>query len=230
MAFPVALIPALFQAGVGVKQMLSGNKDLRNLERPTYETPKEMLTALGLSKAEFADPRFAGQSQVEAQTGLAASQALQAAQNRGAGMQSVGQIASATNQSHQGIAAQVEQSQRSDLQNYQNMLGLISQYRDKEFQMNEFAPYMDKYNEAREQRGAGQENIFGALDGMAVVTQRLLGNNNAPVMAPAQAAQSAGTATMRSSVFDNYLRSQMGNIQKGTAMWQHGIKKLNKSL
>lgn len=233
MPFPVALIPALFQAGVGAKQLISGNNELKNLERPEYKMPTEMLTALGLSKAEFADPRFAGQSRAEAQAGLGAANALQAAQNRGSGMQLVGQIAAAANNEQQAITAMAEQSQRADQTNYQNMLGLISQYREKEFQMNEFSPYMDKYNEAREQRGAGQENIFGALDSMAIVTQRLLGNDQGyakPAQTPVQSAETAVQSQKTSSVFTKFLMSQLKNIPTATNYWNTGMNNLNKAL
>lgn len=166
------MIPALFQAGVGIAQQMK-SKDLADrTQRPEYKTPDELIAAVGLSKSQFADPRFAGQAQLEAQVGQNLSQALEVAQSRGSGMQQVAAIAAAGNQASQDIAAEQAKQQRSDLMDYQNMLKILAQSRDTEFQLNKFAPYSDQYNEAREMKGAGQQNLFSALDSLAAITGR----------------------------------------------------------
>lgn len=208
MPFPISLIPAIFQAGTGLTQLFGGDSELADLKRPEYKIPTEAKMALGLSKSEFADPRFAGQSQLEQQTQQNLAQALEAAQNRGSGMQQVGQIAATGNQAAQDIGAEAARQQRSDLGSYQNMLKLMSDYREKAFQMNEYAPYMDKYNESRERIGAGQENIFGSLDKMATVMNRMLGaGGQGPT--PAQSAASALQSSQFSNFWDKKLSQAM---------------------
>lgn len=214
MPLPLALIPSIFEAGVGLTQLFGGDDQLKNLERPKYETPKEMLTALGLAKAEFADPRFAGQSQMEAKVDQNVSQALQVAQSRGSGMQSVAGIAAAGNQAQQDIGAEAARQQRADREGYQNMLRLISDYRDKEFQMNEFAPYMDKYNEGRERIGAGQQNIYTALDQMSAITSRLLGAGQQDPMAAAGAALQGAQNSRNLSAMDKYWADKFSLISR----------------
>ena len=210
MAFPLALIPALFQAGVGIKQMIDANKELNNLERPIFETPEAVKQATALSKREFADPRFAGQAQLEAQVQQNASQALETAQRRGSGMQNVAGIVAASNQAAQDIGAEAARQQRGDLQNYQNMLQLMAGYKEKEFQMNEFAPYSDQYNEAREQRGAGQQNVFQSLDALAAISGRMFSPQSqpSPVDAALQANQSQ-QFTHKNDFADELLAKQM---------------------
>ncbi len=214
MPLPLALLPSLFEAGVGLTQMIGGNDQLAGLKRPEFKTPKEALTALGLSKAEYADPRFAGQSELENQVDLNSANALATAQGRGAGMQTVGAIASAGNKAQQDITAEAARQQQADRFSYQNMLQLIAGYREKEFQMNEFAPYMDKYNEGRERIGAGQENVFGALDQMSTVMSRLLGAGQTDPLASAGAALQSSSHSKSMSAFDQYWASKFSQISK----------------
>lgn len=210
MAFPLALIPALFQAGVGIKQMIDGKNDLENLNRPEYKTPKELLTAVGLSKSEFANPRFAGQNQAEATVQQNLSQALESARQRGSGMQAVGSIVAAGNQAAQDIGAEAARQQTSDLRNYQQMLQILGQSRDTEFQMNKFAPYSDKYNEGREQIGAGQQNTFQALDSLATITGRMMSaQQGTPPAEAAQQAAASNSFTKQNEFSDVLLTKQM---------------------
>lgn len=188
------------------KQMEAENK------RPEYKTPKELLTALGLSKLQYSDPRFAGQAQAEAETGLAQSQALNVAQSRGSGMQQVAGIAAAGSKASQNIAAEAARQQNNDLRNYQNMLRVLSASRDTEFQMNKFAPYSDKYNETREMRGAGQQNLFSALDAASAVSARMLQATQQqvqPVDAAVQASNDMSATNTQNKYIDVLLAKQM---------------------
>ncbi len=207
---PVALIPYLYQAVTGIAQSEDSKDELKNLKRPTYKTPSEVTQALTLSKREFSDPRFAGQAQLEAQVQQNASQALETAQRRGSGMQNVAGIVAANNQAAQDIGAEAARQQRGDLQDYQNMLQLMAGYKDKEFQMNKFAPYSDKYNEAREMKGAGQQNTFQALDALSAIAGRMMSpeGQTSPVDAATQSASSQ-QFTKTNDFADEVLAKQM---------------------
>lgn len=214
MPFPLALIPALYQAGVGISQQVDAKYMAERNQRPEYKTPQELLTALGLSKAQFADPRFAGQAQLEATVGQNLSQALEVAQSRGSGMQSVAGIAAAGNQASQDIAAEQARQQRADLGDYQNMLKIIAGSKDTEWQLNKFAPYSDRYNEAREMKGAGQQNLFNSLDQLAAITSRFSSAENgsaAPDISSiaTTAAKNAAASTAGSKYVDVLLAKQM---------------------
>ena len=80
--------------------------------------------------------------------------------------------------------------------------------------MNEFAPYMDKYNEGRERIGAGQENVFGALDQMSTVMSRLLGAGQTDPLASAGAALQSSSHSKSMSAFDQYWASKFSQISK----------------
>lgn len=207
---PVALIPYLYQGVVGLTQQMDSDYERSRLKRPTYKTPEEVTQALTLSKREFSDPRFAGQAQLEAQVQQNASQALETAQRRGGGMQNVAGIVAANNQAAQDISAEGARQQRGDLRDYQNMLQLMAGYKDKEFQMNKFAPYSDAYNETREMKGAGQQNTFQALDALSAVAGRMFSADSQipPVDAAAQAASSQ-QVTKTNDFADEVLAKQM---------------------
>lgn len=214
MPLPLALIPALFQAGVGIAQQMDAKDAAKNNVRPEYKTPQELLSALSLSKSQFSDPRFAGQAQLEASVGQNLSQSLEAAQSRGNGMTQVAGIAAAGNQANQDIAAEQARQQQNDLGNYQNMLKIIAGSKDQEWQLNKFAPYSDKYNEMREMKGAGQQNLFSALDSMAAITGRFssAAAGNQPVNIPAVASSAAAanqTSQQQSQYVDVLLAKQM---------------------
>lgn len=66
--------------------------------------------------------------------------------------------------------------------------------------MNKFAPYSMQYNEAREQVGAGQQNLFSALDRLASVGSTFLssyvgGNGITAGAGQAAAAAQGGAGT-----------------------------------
>lgn len=195
MPIPFALIPAAIQGLVGVRQLLGGNDQLNSLERPVYEIPGEARQTTGLARAEYADPRFAGQANLERQTNLNTANALETARARGGGQYQVGAIQSQANQASQQIAAEQARQQRQDRDQYMNALRIMSQYRDQEFQLNKMAPYMDQYNEARERIGAGQQNIFGAFDTAATIATRLLSASQGQGLNGQVVNQASGSST-----------------------------------
>ena len=60
----------------------------------------------------------------------------------------------------------------------------MADYKDQQFQMNEFAPYAQAYQEGRQMTGAGFENIYGALSGIANITMANQYANQDPAALP----------------------------------------------
>lgn len=215
MAFPLALIGAIYQAGVGIGQQMDAKAMEAANVRPEYKTPEPLKQATAISKAAFADPRFAGQAQLEAQVGQNLSQGLEAAQSRGNGMAQVASIVAAGNQANQNIAAEGARQQRQDQADYQNMLKIMAASKDQEWQLNKFAPYSDKYNEAREMKGAGQQNLFAAMDSIAAVTSRFQGaGGQQDTTMAANAALSSNATTQSQQYSDVLLAKQMAQWNK----------------
>lgn len=193
----LAAIPQVFKGIAGGVQMFSGARDLRHLHRPTYEIPKEMGRATGIAAAAYADPRMPGEDFARQNIDLSASSALNAAAESGTpGL--ITAIQANRDQSSGALAAQSAQYQQSDADRYRDALGRMAEYRDQAWQMNKFAPYVDKYNEARQKLGGGAQNLYGALDGLgSIAMMHMAGAAPIPSMQ-----QRAGDATSRSMFND----------------------------
>lgn len=198
--------------------MIGGRNQIKNLDRPEYKIPDEILKAVEISRANAADPRFAGQSNLERQVALNQANALNAAASAGKGMYQVNAIQAQANQAAQNIGAEQARQDRQDRADLSNMLGVLAKYKDQEWQMNKFAPYQDKYNEGRERIGAGMENIYGGLDNAALIATRLLSATQGQGgFADANAIPSAAAAGTQNMQRSDYLDSQIANFMRRIA-------------
>jgi hypothetical protein len=169
---------SIFQLITGAKQKKQANQLQQQLEalqnqRPEYSTPQEVLTATALSRQAFADPNMPGQ-------GAMLDRASLSSQNAAAGAAAGGDpfgaaIAAQANldRTNESIGAQSASFAENARINYQGQLGVLGQFRDQEYQMNEFAPWKDNYqyrlNEMRDLRQGGNQNIYGGIDGIGRV-------------------------------------------------------------
>lgn len=205
-----ALIAYLVQAGIGISQYIDGKDKLSGLQRPEYKIPESFNTAVGLAKSQFADPRFAGQSQLEQNVNLNQAQALNVAAQRGNGMQAVAGIAAAGNEAAQNISSMQAQQQRQDQANFQQLLQAKAEYENLAFQMNKFAPYSEASNEGKEQIGAGQTNVFNALNNLGAMSSAYLSASQ-QMNTPQQAQLSNNSAAFseEQNMISNTLAKQM---------------------
>lgn len=165
---------SLFQLGEGIRQRRRGRRGLANLERPEYEIPEERLRAATISRAAFADPNTPGQQYATNQAAISAANALAMSSQMGGGLANVAAIQAGRDRATQGIGAQADAFKLQQQANYQSQLQNVAQGRDMEFQINEFAPYAQKYNEYREMIGAGGQNIYDSLGAIGNIGLGLL--------------------------------------------------------
>lgn len=190
----LSLVPSLFQAGVGASQWIRGNNTLNNLERPQYQIPGEAIASLTMSKAAYADPFSTGELRAQQNIGLGASNAAAQARDGGQASSMAPVIQATASNGYNQLQDQVERDRERRLENLQQNLSTMANYQDTKWQLNEFGPYSDAYNQAREQVGAGQQNLFGGLNGIAGLAQMFSGNKqSAP--SPSKAAAAASNAT-----------------------------------
>lgn len=200
-------IPAIYQGIQGFNQIKQGKELLANNPRPEYEIPDEVKAALTLSKVAYADPRLAGQGQAQNQIDATAANTVQQARDFGNPMAALASIQSNTNTATNNLNVAAAQQQERDRAGLQDMLGTMAKYQDQAFQLNKFAPYEQKYQEGRQQVGAGQQNVYGALDKISSVGLQMLsgagGNQaiNIPDLA-GDAAQSAAQTQKMGSFID----------------------------
>lgn len=182
----IGALPFIYQGAVGFGQQQAGRMGLRNLRRPQYQIPSAQQSALAIARSAYADPRMPGEATAYSRIGQQMANFANTAQdnqNVGAGLV---QAMAATNEANRDLAAQSAQFQLADQQNLQAQLGTYGQYQDTQWQLNKFAPYAQKYNEYREQVGAGEQNLMGAITGLSNIGMTMIGDLNLSMRARRQ--------------------------------------------
>lgn len=163
----LSAIPALYKTFSGASQIKEAKQGLADLQRPEYKVPAEILKANTMAQTAYADPYMPGQGvmmdRVEQQAANAYGQSVQAG-NPFATLSSNQAIAQ---QGLQNIGITAANYQTADAQRYAQMLQTVANYRDQEYQMNQFAPYAEKSQEYRDMFGAGNKNLYSGIDQLA---------------------------------------------------------------
>ena len=162
----MSAVPSLFQIGQGASQRRTAS-ELAQKPRPKFEIPPAFNEALAIQRERTASEPMAGLgfAQTMAEGGTARSarglqemsqspaELLAAASNiYGQQQEDLGQIA-ATNANFM---------QTNKMEQLSNLIGLLTQKADlqnKQFELNEFLPYMQAMNAAAAMEGAGTQNI-----------------------------------------------------------------------
>ena len=152
---------SLFKGITGAKQIAAARRGLANLERPEYEIPEEVKASLALAQANMG--KMPGYQERKDAIGASVSTAATLARESGMPLAAISGV--------QGTRDIAERTLNVDDQAYQTTarndlsaaLLKYADFKNLEFQMNEFAPYAEKYNEYREQLGAGESNVSGAI-------------------------------------------------------------------
>lgn len=198
----LAAAPAVMQGVQGLAQWIGGKKAQREAEanRPQYEIPDAVSQAMAIARAQAADPFMPGEGRMSDRNSLAAVNAGRAAIEGGAGISAMAGIQAAEMAGAERIGIASAQDQRADMAAYQGQLGQYGGYQDQQWQMNKYAPWADKNNEAKERIGAGTQNMFGALNSLANIglgQNMLSGGANVTPNVMAADTQSAVQATQR---------------------------------
>lgn len=162
MPIPAVMIPSLISGGVGLAQTIGGALGSFGAKRPKYEIPESLKQSVALARIRTQDPYAPGYTQAKENLDLAAANALYASQQSGNAQIGLGEIVGQTEAGYRNLQEQNIQSQQRDISEYQSALGEMAKAEDLQFQMNEFAPYAQKYQQSRDIFGAGLENIMGA--------------------------------------------------------------------
>jgi len=100
---------------------------------------------------------------------------IQNAMMTGNPLAALGSIQGNENKANQDLQTKNAEFRLSATDRAREALGTYSQYKDMEFQMNEFAPWKDKMQRAENQYGAGAKNLFGGLDSISSIATAFLG-------------------------------------------------------
>ena len=223
----LAALPALFQTITGSIQAIEGQQTLNSLQRPEYEIPSEVRTALTLAQQEYGS---VGRDEMNAriQNQLGAANSASVAVASGNGYAAAPAIEAQRQAGSREISALAEQKRRADLQRLMASQENMANYKDQEFQVNKFAPYAQRYNEGREQIGGGLENINTGLSGVSSLAQIYMSGVGERGLSPTQAAGATSTAvdgkSSLSKSISNMVRDNYGLLQKYNSMYQSSKK------
>lgn len=181
MALPLALmggimsaVPATYKLISGIRQAQQGKAGLRRLDRPEYEIPAEQKEALNIARQRYADKFMPGQGMFMDRIEQQAANAFTMASEAGNPFAAITNIQSQASNQMQDLQTRAMQQQLMNEQAYQQQLATMAGFQEKEWQLNEFAPYKDKYTEFRDMIGAGNKNIYGGLDSLAGIGTSIL--------------------------------------------------------
>ena len=171
----VSAIPSLYKLFEGIRQRKEGKQGLAGLTRPEYETPEEALRMMNISQMRYADKFMPGEGAYTDRIEQQASNAYAQSSEAGNPFALITNIQAQAGGQLQDMQTKSMQQQLQNENAYKQSLMQMSDYRDQEWQMNEFAPYKEKYTEYRDMFGAGTQNIYGGLDSLSAIGTGMLG-------------------------------------------------------
>ena len=166
-------IASILQTGYGIYQSVDASNKLANLQRPEYETPGEINQIKSLARTAYGDPSFAGQQAAQDRLDQQAATAYQQSSVAGNPFAAIAGIQAGQQAGQQNLNTFAAQQQQQDLMSYQRALQTAAPYTETEFQLNELAPYLDQFQESRDQFGAGTKNIYGGTRSLGSVADAL---------------------------------------------------------
>lgn len=171
----------------GIVQKAQADKLRKQFDQPMYAIPEGMQEAYGLAQSRAFDTSLPGQSLIEAgidrgqaaanraimESGLSGAERL-AAINAGAGNRM---------DANTQLAMQMAQQQQQNLANYQNTLGQLAGYQEKQWQLNKQQPWMDAMEAANRLAEAGSQNIMTGLKDLSGIGVAMA-KQKTPTLAP----------------------------------------------
>lgn len=161
---------SLIQAGLAIPQAIFGtfqylnavNQAKKNI-RPTYNIDPAYQNQIDLLTANYGLPQSA-LSNFYNQAGQGATQGINAILANGGNPNMIADLINKQNQNFQDVLVKDALQKKSDLTGITAAQLQLAEQKDKEFQINKFAPYADKAQAIAQQKNAGLQNITGAFN------------------------------------------------------------------
>jgi hypothetical protein len=165
----------------GAFQTAKANKEIRGLlaNPVTYKRPEEYEQELNMRRQLMSQSQMPGQGYMEQNIGQSVAQALSASEkgaiSSNSYQKSVGNILDKQLQAFQDLGMQSAQWQQRNKENYMSTLQRGADYSDTEWSENKLRPYETKLNMAFSNKQAGQQNLWGGMEGAISGVQDLIG-------------------------------------------------------
>jgi hypothetical protein len=160
----LSAIPAVVQAGTGIYQAYQGNKLANSMERPDYSIPQEVLDNLTDSQIQALRGLPEEQRQQYMENIMRSAQtSISALGDRKGGLAGMSSVQQQQNDAYKNLLSIDAQKREENERNLQATRNTMSEYKDKQFQMNEMQPFQDTMAAAEGMQGAGIQNIMGGV-------------------------------------------------------------------
>ena len=105
---------------------------------------------------------------------MSSANMVQAAMQSGNPLGALGAIQANQNAAGLNLTAENARHRSDAASKATEALGQYAQYKDMEFQMNQYGPYMDQAHQSENTIGAGMKNMFGGLDSISSIATAAL--------------------------------------------------------
>jgi hypothetical protein len=164
----IALAPAVIKGVTGASQYLKGRKAAKNLKRPEYEIPQEVQQNVNTAQQLAYQGLPASVKKAYNQSiGRSGQAALAQLDSRQGGLAGLGNIVQAQSDAALNLAGADAQAKLAGTQQMMSAKNVLAQYRDKKFDVNQLQPYYEDSDAAAALKGAGMQNVMGAVDSAA---------------------------------------------------------------
>lgn len=149
----------------GYFQRRSAKKMLKNLQRPEYTIPSEILKSQKLAE-EAASEGLPSEEYNKAQQDIQRQQnrAISAATSRRGGLMALPTVQQQANDELLNLNVKNAQAKMANRQKLYGIYGQTAGYRDKVFEINQMQPYQQKFDYANQLLGAGNQNLLSGAD------------------------------------------------------------------
>jgi hypothetical protein len=159
-------IPGLVNAGVGIYQLSQAKKYLET-DRPTYTRPEEIKQATELARRESELSTLPGEAVFRNRLAGSTASGVSALKNTADSPVDIASGVTKLVQSEQkqltDLQIQAEQNRKEAVSRLQGALGVEAGYSDREFEVNQWEPYMNAMRAAAALQSAGSTNLAGGL-------------------------------------------------------------------
>lgn len=195
-------IPAFIPAAIGGAQLIGGLISRFAAKRPKREIPESARRALAISQLQAASPYAPGYGQAREGVDVSAANALAAAQASGNAAAAIQGVVGQRQAANRDLVAQNLQYQAGAQQRLQGALGMMAEEEDRQFQINEFAPYADRIRLSEDLVGAGATNLNSSANMLFAADQMGLLN-----FGKAQTSGRPGKREVPTELIKNIVRS-----------------------
>lgn len=169
----VSTIPGLFKAGTGLIQGQRAKEIQAGLVRPEYEIPASVEEALFSSKQQAGLTRLPGQDILEAKlassTASGAKNIKEAADSSSSAIGAIAELYGQEMGARRGLEVDAANFYQQNQGQLRNMLNIHGQYQDKQFDMNEYQPYVESARASSALNEAQIQNLFSGVSDLAGV-------------------------------------------------------------